>query len=51
MFESIDSTSEELSRHAYIADVGLATSLFLALRMERALFLEGEPGVGKTEVA
>ncbi len=51
MFESIDSTSEELSRPAYIADVGLATSLFLALRMERALFLEGEPGVGKTEVA
>ncbi len=51
MFESIDSTSEELSRHAYIADTGLATSLFLALRMERALFLEGEPGVGKTEVA
>ena len=51
MFKSIDSTSEELSRHAYIADTGLATSLFLALRMERALFLEGEPGVGKTEVA
>ena len=51
MFDSIDSTVEELSRLSYIADKGLATSLFLALRMERALFLEGEPGVGKTEVA
>ena len=51
MFDSIDSTREELARHAYIADTGLATSLFLALRMERPLFLEGEPGVGKTEVA
>ncbi len=51
MFDSIESTVEELSRLSYIADTGLATSLFLALRMERALFLEGEPGVGKTEVA
>jgi MoxR-like ATPase len=51
MFESIESTVEELSRHSYIADVGLSTSLFLALKMEKALFLEGEPGVGKTEVA
>ncbi len=51
MFDSIEATSDELARHAYIADVGLATSLFLALRMQKALFLEGEPGVGKTEVA
>ena len=51
MFDSIDDTLDELSRQAYIADTGLATSLFLALRMQRALFLEGEPGVGKTEVA
>jgi MoxR-like ATPase len=51
MFESIESTVEELSRHSYIADVGLSTSLFLSLKMEKALFLEGEPGVGKTEVA
>ncbi len=51
MFESIESTAEELERHSYIADPGLATSLFLALKMERPLFLEGEPGVGKTEVA
>lgn len=40
-----------LAEHAYIADVGLSTSLFLALKMGKAIFLEGEPGVGKTEVA
>ncbi len=51
MFDSIETTREELARHSYIADPGLATSLFLALKMERPLFLEGEPGVGKTEVA
>ncbi len=51
MFDSIDQTVEGLSGQAYIADPALATSLFLALKMERALFLEGEPGVGKTEIA
>jgi MoxR-like ATPase len=51
MFESIEHTAEELARLSYVADEGLATSLYLALRMEKALFLEGEPGVGKTEVA
>jgi MoxR-like ATPase len=51
MFESIDDTSTELARLSYIADPGLSTSLFLALKMQRPLFLEGEPGVGKTEVA
>jgi MoxR-like ATPase len=35
----------------YIAERGLATSLYLALRLGRPLFLEGEAGVGKTEVA
>lgn len=40
-----------LAEQNYVADVGLSTSLFLALRMEKAIFLEGEPGVGKTEVA
>jgi MoxR-like ATPase len=40
-----------LADHDYVADVGLSTSLFLALRMGKAVFLEGEPGVGKTEVA
>src|SRR5688572_16201519 len=51
MLSSIEATQRALVRHAYIADVGLATSLFLALRMGKALLLEGEPGVGKTEVA
>lgn len=40
-----------LAEQQYIADVGLSTSLFLALKMGKALLLEGEPGVGKTEVA
>jgi MoxR-like ATPase len=51
MLSSIEATQRALARHAYIADVGLATSLFLALKMGKALLLEGEPGVGKTEVA
>jgi MoxR-like ATPase len=51
MLSSIEATRLALARHAYVADVGLATSLFLALRMGKALLLEGEPGVGKTEVA
>ncbi|MDH5588788.1 MAG: MoxR family ATPase [Gemmatimonadota bacterium] len=51
MFDSIDDTRSRLSAQGYFADPGLTTSLFLALRMQKALFLEGEPGVGKTEVA
>jgi MoxR-like ATPase len=51
MFESIESTRLALEQRDYFADTALATSLFLAIRMEKALFLEGEPGVGKTEVA
>ncbi|MGD2069940.1 MAG: MoxR family ATPase [Gemmatimonadota bacterium] len=50
MFDSIEDTRELLAREQYYADPGLCTSVFLALRMEKALFLEGEPGVGKTEV-
>ena len=42
---------EALARHRYLADEGLATSIFLALRLQRPLLLEGEAGVGKTEVA
>ncbi|MFG2072705.1 AAA family ATPase [Nonomuraea maritima] len=42
---------ELLDRQAYLADEGLATAAFLALRMGRPLFLEGEAGVGKTELA
>jgi MoxR-like ATPase len=49
--QSVAATTEILAAEGYIADVGLATSLFLALRMGKALLLEGEPGVGKTEVA
>jgi MoxR-like ATPase len=40
-----------LERHRYLADDGLATACYLALRLGRPLFLEGEAGVGKTEVA
>jgi MoxR-like ATPase len=50
-FGSIDETREALERESYLADRGLATAVFLALRMQRPLLLEGEPGVGKTEVA
>ena len=40
-----------LAEHGYLADEGLATAIFLALRLGRPLLLEGEAGVGKTEVA
>jgi MoxR-like ATPase len=48
---SIDETVELLARGAYVADRSLATTIFLALRMGRPLLLEGEAGVGKTEIA
>jgi MoxR-like ATPase len=48
---SIDATLDLLKRGNYVADRGFATVLFLALRMGRPLFLEGEAGVGKTEIA
>jgi MoxR-like ATPase len=48
---SIDETLAMLSGASYVADRSLATVLFLALRMGRPLFLEGEAGVGKTEIA
>src|SRR5690554_3274543 len=51
MFNSVDAVSSALSQQNYIADLGLSTSIFLGLKMGKALFLEGEPGVGKTEVA
>src|SRR5215213_7304854 len=43
--------ADALSRHGYLPDDGLATSIFLALSLQRPLLLEGEAGVGKTEVA
>ncbi len=49
--DSIDETLALLTAHDYVAERSLATALFLALRMQRPLFLEGEAGVGKTEVA
>ena len=48
---SIESLQDALSARRYFASRGLATTLFLALRLNRPLFLEGEAGVGKTEVA
>ncbi len=48
---SVDAVATLLDRHDYIADRRLATSVFLALKMRRPLFLEGEAGVGKTEIA
>jgi len=48
---SIDNLQSALRDQLYIADRGLATSIFLALKLGRPLFLEGEAGVGKTEVA
>src|SRR5262245_26912666 len=49
--KSIDETQTLLAAGDYVADRSLATSLFLALAMKRPLFLEGEAGVGKTEIA
>jgi len=48
---SVDDVVALLDQHDYVADRRLATSVFLALTMARPLFLEGEAGVGKTELA
>ncbi len=48
---SIDATQELLAAGRYVGDRALATVLYLALKMGRPLFLEGEAGVGKTEIA
>ena len=48
---SIDAVAELLGSEGYVADRALATVVFLALKMGRPLFLEGEAGVGKTEIA
>jgi MoxR-like ATPase len=48
---SVDELQQALAARQYVADRGLAVSIFLALRLRRPLFLEGEAGVGKTEVA
>lgn len=48
---SIDDLQSLLDRQQYVADRGLATAVYLALKLQRPLLLEGEAGVGKTEVA
>ena len=48
---SVSDVESGLAANGYLADEGLATAIFLALSMGRPLLLEGEPGVGKTEVA
>ena len=48
---SIDATVAMLAEAEYLADRSLGTVLYLALKMGRPLFLEGEAGVGKTEIA
>ena len=51
LFPSIDALAQALQAAGYFADRRLATAVFLALRLQRPLLLEGEPGVGKTELA
>src|SRR5687767_15288112 len=48
---SVEAVQAALAAHDYLADEGLATAVFLALQLRRPLLLEGEAGVGKTEVA
>jgi MoxR-like ATPase len=49
--QSIDATAALLASQDYVADRALSTAVFLALRLQRPLFVEGEPGTGKTEIA
>ncbi|MBI2950608.1 MoxR family ATPase [bacterium] len=51
MFNTIDEVEKAFSDNNYIADRALATTVFLAGKLNKPVFLEGEPGVGKTEVA
>jgi MoxR-like ATPase len=50
-FTSVEAVERALSQESYLADRGLATAVYLSLAMRRPLLLEGEAGVGKTEVA
>ncbi|MDX2006028.1 MAG: MoxR family ATPase [Meiothermus sp.] len=47
---SVEETQRLLEQHRYIADKGLSVAVFLSLKLGRPLLLEGEPGVGKTEI-
>jgi MoxR-like ATPase len=49
--QSVSDLQARLQEQHYVADRGLAVSLFLAMRLQRPIFIEGEPGVGKTSVA
>lgn len=49
--QSVDAVEHELARFNYIADRGLAMTIFLGLKLNKPVFLEGEAGVGKTEIA
>ncbi|MEQ9199687.1 MAG: hypothetical protein RLN80_06835, partial [Rhodospirillales bacterium] len=49
--KTVDATSNLLRSGNYLADRSLATAIHLALKLKRPLFLEGEAGVGKTEIA
>jgi len=49
--DSVDAVREAMERCSYVADRDLATCVFLAVQLDRPLFLEGETGVGKTEIA
>ena len=51
LFQTIDALTAALQESGYFADRRLATAVFLALKLQRPLLLEGEPGVGKTELA
>jgi MoxR-like ATPase len=50
-FSSVEEVRESFRRQAYLADRGLATAIYLAVSLDKPLLLEGEAGVGKTEVA
>lgn len=51
LFQSVSETAELLQAQGYVAEESLVVALFLAVKLERPLFLEGAPGVGKTELA
>ncbi|TAF78618.1 MAG: MoxR family ATPase, partial [Curvibacter sp.] len=51
VFPTVDALITALQSCGYFADRRLATAVFLALKLQRPLLLEGEPGVGKTELA
>ena len=51
VFPDVEALAQALDRRDYLTDPGLATAMFLAVRLPQPLLLEGEPGVGKTEAA